>query len=444
MNIPNKFRGFYQKFSPRTRIIALITAVLLLIVAFYIFSGNDEALEVNEEATREVETINVSEYQGGALGLAAPTADGNSFVVRAESGGRINRVGRVGAVAQGAVIAEIDNAAQRAALLQAQGIYEAAVAGAEISDVGVEDAEAALTSAKQGVVDADRAALTAWNSTLFNTVDELFSNPRASNPGVRINSSGQANSLNRERTEISTALNAWQKESASLSADQSGSSLISAADQSIARIDKLASMVDVFIELLPKHKPDDVFTAEKLSQLQTSFAGARATLNAQRSALESAKTALTRAEENLNSAEIGGTGGAVSVANAQVKQALGAYQAAQAAYNKSVVRAPFKGRVTTINAKVGDFASPGMDIAIIVPFEGVETETFFTLPLSAVKYTPDGAMVFRVDENNTIQSISVTTGLVTASSIRVTGLSSSDVIVADVRGLKTGDQVKTK
>ncbi len=435
----------YGRFGKRTVwAVAFILGLALVLIVSWLFTGGEGSEEEAKEAVRTVEVLNVSDYQSGALGIAAPTADGRSFVVRAESGGRVDRVGRSGRVAQGTVIAEIDNAAQRAALLQAEGVYEAALAAARRSDIGVDDAGAALTSAKQGAVSADQAAFTAWNSVLFNTVDELFSNPRLGNPGVRIDAVGAATELGAQRVALGQALEVWQRDSARLSADQNSSALISALGQSISRVDQLIRLVDGFIALLPLHKPDAVFSTAELGRLQSSFAGARATLNAQRASLEAAQVSLTRAEENLRGAEIGGTGGAVSAADAQVKQALGAYRAAQNAYNKTVVRAPFAGEISSLNVIVGDFINPGSDVAIIVPDNGAETESYFDLPLSAVKYTPEGAFVFTLGEDGKVNSVAVETGLVTAGSLRVSGLTGTETIVKDVRGLKAGDTVTVR
>ena len=179
-----------------------------------------------------------------------------------------------------------------------------------------------------------------------------------------------------------------------------------------------------------------------MATIASEFAAAQATLNTQTANLEAAKIALRRAEEDVNSAAIGGTGGEVSAANAQIKQALGVYQAALANYNRTIVRAPFAGTITTQNVKVGDIINTGTDVSIIKPDSGVETARWWHLPLSAVKYTPDNAYVFVVNSESKIEAVEVETGLVTASNIRVSGLKGDETIVKDVRGLKSGDEVE--
>ncbi|OGG86149.1 hypothetical protein A2392_01660 [Candidatus Kaiserbacteria bacterium RIFOXYB1_FULL_46_14] len=435
----NKIKNLIKKYPYYS---AGAIAALLAIVGFVVVFNSKDAEEVAKEATRQVATMSVTEGAEGALGVAYPTASGNSFVVRAEASGRVERAVKVGTkVTAGTIIAELDNSSERAALTQAQGYYEAAQAGAAQSDVSVDDAKTALAAAKQNAVSASRVAMTAWNNVLFNTVDELFSSPRIS-PGVRISASSQATELSRNRLEFNTVLSDWQKDLASLSNTSDIGTINAALDRATADVDALTRMVDSFISLLPKHQPDTVFTTSELTRLSAEFATARTTLDTQHSALSGAKSALARADEAVNSASIGGTGGAVSSANAAIKQALGSYQAAKANYDRTIVRAPFAGTITSQNVTVGDILNVGADVAIIVPEEGVETKRWWTLPLSAVKYMPDNAFVFIVNNDNVIEEIKVETGLVTASNIKVTGLNGSENVIKDVRGLKAGERVE--
>ncbi|MCB9819312.1 hypothetical protein H6789_01190 [Candidatus Nomurabacteria bacterium] len=419
-----------------------IGILILVLLAFIFLRGGDESSEVVEGSIRTVETVAVGEYSIGAIGVAVPTADGSSFVVRAESGGRVNKtIPANTAVKQGAVIAVLDNGAQLAELTRAEGVYEAALASGARSDISVTDSKQALTAAKQSAVDTNRAALTAWNDVLYNTVDDVFSNPRSNVPGVRISSDGKATYLNDERVAMKALLETWQNEVTSLSANNDTPRIKDAIEKSISRIDRLATMLNTIVPLLAKQDADEVWPEATLVALRSEFATAQSTLNTHRANLLGEKTALTRAEDTVSSASIAGTGGEISAADATIKQALGGYQAAQAAYSKTIVKAPFTGRVTSLNVRVGDIISVGTDVAIVQPNDGVETERAFIIPISAVKYTPENAYVFIVNADGKIESIEVETGLVTANSIKVTGLNGDENIISDVRGLKTGQSV---
>ncbi len=421
----------------------LTIGILLVILAGGYFTLSQEAdQEPVTEITRTVSTISVAELAEGAVGIAYPTAGQDTYVVRAEASGRVDSALKTGTkVEAGAVIVMIENAGERAALTQAQGAYEAARAGAAQSDIGVEDARAALTATKQDAIADDRAALTAFLNVLYNTVDELFSSPRVS-PGVRIEASGQAPELNQKRLELQTQATEWQNDINLLNNSSDVLRITAVLDRSTSRVSDLSVMVNTFITLLSKQKPDGVFSESDLARLSSEFAAAQSSLNTQTAALASAKTTLRRAEEAVASASIGGTGGEVSSANAAVKQALGSYQAAQANYSKTIVRAPFSGTITAQNVTVGDIINIGTDVAMIKPDAGVETTRWWHLPLSAVKYTPNNAFVFVVNEQGLIEAVEVETGLVTASDLRVTGLNGDEMIVTDVRGLKAGDKVE--
>lgn len=429
-----------KKYPYRTLsgVLALIVVIILIVTA----AGGDDPVVEAEAQARSVEVITVSEFATGAVGSFAPTASGNSFVVRAQSGGRVDSTSEEGrSVNQGDVLAALENSSERASLTQAEGSYEAAVAGSASSDIDLTETKTSLSAAKQSAVEADRAALTAYNDVLFNTVDQLFTNPRLGNPGVRINAQGKANSLGNDRVSMNETLRNWQDQSESLSSTMDNGALVSVLDEAIANIDRLSVMVDTFIVLLPKQSSDGIFSDSEISTMQTEFATAKSTLNTQRSTLQTTKTSLVQAEEAVNSATVAASGAEISSADAAVKQALGILQAARSVYEKTIVRAPFSGVVTSLNVMVGDIITSGTDIAIIVPDNDANTESSFQLPLSAVKYTPAGAYVLSPDEAETLTTIEVETGLVTTSNITVTGLIGDEIIIKDVRGLNQGDKV---
>lgn len=430
----------YAKTHPYRAAAAL--GVIVLVIGAIILSQGNKAEEPVEDAKRTVSTMSVADFAEGAVGIAYPTASGDAFVVRAEASGRVTSAAKVGTkVAPGTIVAQIENASERASLTQAQGSYDAAKAAAAQSDISAEDARAALTSAKQDAIADNRAALSAFTNVLYNTVDEVFSNPRMT-PGLRIEASGQAPQLGQARLALTGAIRDWEDDLATLTEGTDTTRIVATLDRANSRVNDLSALVNSLITHISRQKPNDQFTATELTALAAEFATAQSTLNTQTAALEAAKTSLRRAEEDVNSAAIGGTGGEVSAANAQIKQALGVYQAALANYNRTIVRAPFAGTITTQNVKVGDIINTGADVSIIKPDSGVETTRWWHLPLSAVKYTPDNAYVFIVNSENKIEAIEVETGLVTANNIRVTGIKGDELIVKDVRGLKSGDEVE--
>src|SRR3990167_9035693 len=122
----NNMQSFCKKKSVRVG----AGALALILLAFF-FMGGDTSEEIAATTdARTVATLSVADYGAGALGTAVPTVSGQAYLVRAEAGGRVTKIHATGTVAAGAVVAELENSAQRAALTQAQGVYEAALAAA--------------------------------------------------------------------------------------------------------------------------------------------------------------------------------------------------------------------------------------------------------------------------------------------------------------------------
>lgn len=72
----------------------------------------------------------------------------------------------------------------------------------------------------------------------------------------------------------------------------------------------------------------------------------------------------------------------------------------------------------------------------------VPSGTALTIPISALKITPTGPVVFVVDENGTLQPVAVTTGALLGEKITIiSGLTPATEIVTDVRGLKADQRV---
>ncbi len=197
------FNDFKIFFNPKTtfgkkRLSAL---ALLLLVGFVIFkfTSGTPAEEVAETKRTEVEVKAVSELSASAsfdtVGKVEAVSEAN---LQAESGGRITAVNvTVGdTVGAGAVIATLENSAQRAALVQAQGAYEAAVAASAQSGVGVNEAQTAMTAAQNGAVAAYRNAFNTVNSTVYNSIDPFFGSPNGQVPGLKIDGAGFPSTLN--------------------------------------------------------------------------------------------------------------------------------------------------------------------------------------------------------------------------------------------------------
>jgi RND family efflux transporter MFP subunit len=437
----------------------------------------------------------------GTLDLVGAVEAVDEVHLESEASGRVTAVPvALGAsVGAGAVIARIENANEYAALLQAEGVYDAAVAAAASSDVGVSDARA-------NAVSAYRSAYTTVNDVILNTVDQLYGDPNApQTPGLRVSAYGDTNFLNTERVAYQTLLPDWQREAASLSASDDLDAALAEARQ---RTERTLNIVEIFLRVLPREDANGAFSASERAAIQDEFVSAQKSLNATLAAIDGAKDALARAE-------LSGTGGAVSSADASVKQALGALRSAQANYQKTIITTPIGGTVNALSVKTGDYLAIGSPVALIANNGALIITTYVNakereriaigdtvilddttdgtvsniapaidpstgkievkiavgadedlkngdtvslhfvasstpaavggdlrVPLAAFKITPDGPVAFTVEDDGTLAAHAVVLGAIESDSVVVKeGLAPDMEIVTDARGLKEGERV---
>ncbi len=417
--------------------VGLIVLIIVLIFLGFSFIGEKDTIPEETPVTESARTVSLYTISEEDDGTAVRTADGNAFIVRAESGGRVERIAQVGdIVARGAVVAHVEDSAQRAAVLQAQGVYEAALAGANQSGVGKESAERAYEEAATQAINTYRSAFATADDVLRNTVDQVFSQPDT-RPGLKINGQGQANAINAERLALEGLFDEWQNSVGNVSNNKA----LSVLETAESRTSRLNAFVVMLTALL---SDEDALSDEPtLSSLRENFATARTTLTGVLSSLSGARSALIQAENTKAQADIAGSGDDISLADAQVKQALGALLSARAALAKTAIKTPVAGTITGVSISVGDIINVGSDVVFVASDTETETTNTVTVPLTAVKFTPTKAFVFTVVDEKLVAH-EVQTGSVTTKNITITGAEGITDIVLDVRGLKEGDTVSYK
>ena len=399
-----------------------------------------------EEAPSSVSLIPVSEYTQGSAN-SVNTA-GSEVVVRAETAGKIVQVLPVGTrVSQNTTIAQFENASQRAALLQAEGSLEAAEASLAKTQGGprsekIAILEAAYESAQSASVTTLLSAYGTVDSAVRDTTDQMFSNPEGNAPTLIFSSSNQQRRTDtaNQRVSLNSILDRQSNISTSLS---SGSDL----EVELATAENEVRQTRVFIDALIASLNEAIATGgvtnANIASYKSAATAARTSLTTSLSAIASTRASLETAKQNREEGITGSENTDVAAAFATVKQAQGAYNAALATYQKSIVRAPVSGTVVSCNASLGDVLSVGSDVCRVKTVSAAVNNQF-TLPLSAVKYSPTGAFVFIVTSDSALEAIPVTTGLVTANGLTVVGLLGDEHIVNDVRGLKAGQTVRIK
>lgn len=363
-----------NRFRPRTkRDWIIVGAAALVCVGLFklLFGGNEDV------SAPAVTTPTVTLAPAGTLAAdAAFTAVGAVEAVaeaqlKAEAGGQVvavmTELGQ--AVAAGTVIAQLENSRERAALTQAEGAYEAAVAGAAQGDSGARDAALRVDTSKNALDTTLRNAYTTINSTLTSTVDQFFANPRSYYPGLRVR--GDAELLNTERVTLQTTLPSLQTKLATLS-DGNRAAL---ADETITEINRVLMMTASLLRTVERDGSKDELAGQPLSAYAASLYSTQSALTSLIATIENAERDVATAEEAAARATVGGTDTTVSTANAQLKIALGSLRAAQASYEQTLVRTPIAGVVNALTIKRGDYVAPLQDVAVVANNNGLQVVT---------------------------------------------------------------------
>jgi multidrug resistance efflux pump len=429
--------------TKRPWVSVLVVGACLFILGYALFGVEPTIQEQAPADERSIVTlISVADFTEGnqtQIGVGSET------IVRSETSGKIVQVVPRGArVAAGTTIALFENAAQQASLLQAEGALEAAKATREKTESGLRSEQIALLetnveSAENNTVATLLSVYATVDNAIRNVADQLFSNPESNAPQLNLTTSNaqRKTQIQNDRVALGSLLNRQAERARTLSVDTDLERELNTVD---AEVREVRAFMDAIIAALNEAIPTGNTTANDIASFKTSTTNTRTSVNSALSSIASTRGALEVARKNLEEGLAGAEDTDLSAAAASVKQVQGAYDAALAAYQKTIVRAPVSGTIDSCNATIGDVLTVGADICRIRTAQ-VPSGTTFTLPLTSVKYTPTGAFVFTVNAANSIEALPVETSIVTAEGITVSGLFGDEFIVRDVRGLKSGDAV---
>jgi RND family efflux transporter MFP subunit len=483
-----QFFAYLNSFSRTYKIIGAAVLVVLVVVLLHL-KGAAPAAEVADASTHVVlASVASLSSQGGPLPLTGKVTSVSQASISALSGGQITSLPhKLGdRVAAGAVLASFENSSQQAAVLQAQGSYESALAGQRA--VSPVDAAAAARNAFE-------SAYSTLDTVVHADIDTFFGSPSAYGPTLLIPAPMyDFAELPRERTAITESMNRYRDMLASAgSADPAA--LLAQATAVVSQVSDLLTKLGVAAQ-----DRNSRATAEQLSALA-----------AARSAVSSLSSTLSTATQTYRSSSVTTT----SSTDASVTIALGGLRAAQANLEKTYVRAPISGTIVSLPVHRGDFIAPGTLVSIISNPGALQVESYvtsadaktlsvggkatieektqgtivfiapaldpttgkvqvkiglngstaltdgstvavtleraaassaskknaITIPIAAAKITPQGPVVFTV-ASSTLVSHPITFGTILGGQVEVTeGLSPDMDIVVDARGLSEGQVV---
>lgn len=494
--LPARSKAAWVKYRtlPKWQQLAIaVVLVALLVGAFMLLRGGEEDAAATEGRFVTLATVGELSGTGGSVDLIGTVRSVTEANLLAQNGGTVRsvRTRLGGTVGAGSVIAELENAAERAVVLQAEGAYDAAVAARNAQS---------LPDTQNSARDTYRNAFTSLDTIVENDVDAFFGAPTPSGPDLLIYPDySTQTSLSRERSRIDTLMRTFEGNLATADT-RTPEALLSEAEST-------ARQVQTFLNQLAAaaNQRDSRVTAEQTASLASARTGVNGILSS-----------ITAARSGLRS----GTVSATASSDASVKQALGALRGAQAALERTVVRAPIGGQVNFLPIRVGDYVTPMQHVATVAQngaleivayvsednrdllvaggrvtvdgeYDGIitsvapaldpttkqievrvavtganelvngqsvhialpdlapraETEIVeqgpVLLPLAAVKLRAGDRIVFSVGDDSRLVAHAVTVGEVRGDRIEILSDIAKDLrIVADARGLAEGEQVR--
>src|SRR3989344_8056221 len=291
----------------------------------------------------EVKSVAELSFAATPLSLVGSVTSKSEATVRAEKSGQVTRVNTsLGArISAGAVAAEIENASERAAVLQAEGGLDAAQANLAKVQGGVRDeqrsileanvaaATSALESARSVALSALLSAYATMDTGILATTDKLFTNPGSTNSSFNITTSDARLTIQIEtaRDILSPYLAREAAVSDSLTASSDLAAEIATTQTEVrAARNFLDLIVSALNRAIPSQSASSAQIAPYLAEAtaaRTALTSALTALSAGTQSLSSSQTALEVARTNLEQGVTGGQAEDVAAARAPPQQAAG-------------------------------------------------------------------------------------------------------------------------
>lgn len=391
-----------------------IIIIILAFVGFHFFSRSSAAPEQAQVTHVQIASIASLSSASGPIPVTGKVTSLSEATILAQSSGEIISLPHAigDHVAAGGVIGTFENASQQAALLSAQGAYDAAQAAyAKMTGTAAANTNLSSTQAAQNAANAQTSAITSLQSVaallddaIHTKIDTLFVNPRSTTPTLiqaTIPDSQLVVSIQSERLQLERVL-----EDANTRANAKGD-----IDADITSVTADAQTVLVFLNDVTKAfnqaVPNQNVSAATIAAAQGTAAAARSevmgvfsTLSAAKAAYDSAQTG---AQTAANAAGAGTTND-IAASQAQVKQALGGLNSAKANLEKTIIRSPISGTIVSLPITKGDFVSAFSQVAQVSNPGALQIETYVT-PSDAKTLTVGGKAIINGTVNGVITSL---------------------------------------
>jgi len=359
---------------------AVGAAVLLLVILFgvrYFFAA--PAASEAGETFPYVRTARIGDLasQAKPLTVVGTVKSKSEATILAQTAGEIISLSRsIGdRVAAGQVIGQFENAAQRAAVTQAQGAYDAAratlgkVSGTLATNTGIASTQAstAATNAATSLSTSLKSAAATLDDVVRVKADVLFANPTSPMPRLSsytIPDSQLVIDIETQRASLGATLDAARLAAESGATDD----LDTRAGRILAEARTVQAFLDDTITAMNQAVPNTYFSATTIATNQSSLTGARSSVLAAISSVTAARAAYDAAQSGAQTASNAATTGTesdIASARASLKTAQGSLDAARANLDKTYIRSPISGTIVSLPITRGDFVPAFSQVAVV-------------------------------------------------------------------------------
>ncbi len=365
------FIKWYKVQSRKKRIgIAIVFGVFVIAILKILTSGDDASAETKINPPK-VEVASVSSLLDGNkdFPLVGMVTSVSEATIRAETSGRLTYVSKKlgDTVYAGGIIAEFENSGERAALLQAEGVYEQAKAAKDIAMLNSGQAGSSLNDTKNQTLNTVLNAYITMEDAVRGKTDSAYSDPKFNQVRLLLSlpDANLGSSLEAKRKIIEQTLLSREQKNKSLSTN---SDLITELNSAITDSQMIKVYLDDLYTAYSKALPDASFSQTLLDTGKTNTQTARQSVTTLISTLVTMRTTLTA---SMTANQVAGQGrdvnpsGSLLSADAQVKQALGAYNGALSRLEKTIIRSPITGTLNSLTIETGDYVTAFTQVAVV-------------------------------------------------------------------------------
>ena len=378
------FFVWYKQQSKKRKLGIAAIGLVVVVAILKIVLGRDGVIAETKVTNRKVTIASIASLSNSDKGfpLVGTVTSLSEATIRSESGGKLTYVSKKlgDMVYAGGVMAELENSSEKAALLQAEGVYDQAKAARNIASLNSGQAGSSLVDTKNQVLNTVINTYTTIEDAVRGKTDSAYTDPKFEQVKLLLSvpDANLTTSLEVKRKAIEKILVARELKNKTLTQSSDLSFELNSA-LTDAQIIKL--YLDDLYTGYSKALPDSNFSQTAIDTGKTNTQTARQAVATTISAIVTMRTTLSA---SVTANQVAGadsqtqSSGSLATADAQVKQALGAYNGALARLEKTIIRSPITGTLNSLSISTGDFITAFSQVAVVSNNGALEVISFVT------------------------------------------------------------------